>query len=936
MTCEIKNAAYISVNGSCTIYGGGVVSASFSPSLLNSQNRASITVASKNLQTPEQGDNIELQILDGAKMDMIVGGYSRSNSASSISQLTINLYDKSHQFLDNKFVFLKEEVPQVLQGENIKILGRKKGPSPDIQVLYDSGIITPASDTMFIDIRAFYENYQVNKSIIAPPIGDLDTLIQEAPGKTLYFINNDPNGGMTLKEAFGELIDGIDNLPNGPYDFTGSLRTVIAQICDEIGYIAYWDMSQNKVKIESKIDINKGKGFIEQIKNSCNILTSGSSSNFTTTRAQGAYGSITSSFPGEDQDQNGGEMRRYFNARKLNPTFHIRENCASENLVEIDFADEDILKIITASEDPKVYAMYALQTMLAAREFDLNNQVYQAQNPGADNDNPVDKRQLNDFEILTDNFSVNQIIKNYYGINAAKDGCKGMVWNAVVNSGTQSGKQINNELKESNEKPDIPPISICGEWEPQGVEIGGNKFGAFKEGALFLHKKGTFTSIIDDQLGLQGESDILMKYLRAIYKFRNTFYVVPEQSGLRSVKTPFKNYGYYITSTSGLGADAKTINGFEEVPVEPFEFISDCGISEIIELAKTCAAMYLNDGCEEDFIEENTVIDFIHALDKGKIKNFFQGQGVAKQKNKEAQTEQQSQQLTMFLIRKVVPETIDPLFAEDTKTCFNGIQFYEDPGLPAPAKELAEKLGSISLSGKDNPFKELKEDFNIGWIIDGRNEFNDLTSNDMHSLLTPRRLTQGPTTLRLWFDPKGNSASVSTGLGQFQLSDASAPPSNENTWKSDINQINVNAADIAQANGINQTYLADASNDVFTFSRLNVASMQLILGNKIQNSTWSEDEVGKNETITFLLHEDVNVEIPGPEDGLDNLDIRGSDGKVEVSVTIGNTNLLTSRSALRDLKSKNSHLLHGYMNILPDQIQSLPNTRFSNIAKGNF
>ena len=941
MSCVIKNPSYLTANGSCTYYGGSIVSASFSPSLLNSENRASITVAGKNLQNPQQGDQVNLQILGGAKMDMVVGGYTRSNSNSSISQLTINLYDKSHEELDNKFVFLKEEVPLNLQGNNVAILGRKKGPSPDTNTLLDSGIITPSSDTMFIDIRFYYEDYQINRNpFIAPPILDLDALIQEAPGKTLYFISKDPNGGRTLKDAYGDLIEGIDSLPNGPYDFTGSLRNVIVQICDELGYIAYWDTSKNKVKIESKINLNAGSSFIADIKNTCNVLSSSSSHNFTTTRAQGAYGSITSSFPGEDQDQNGGEMRRYFNASKLNPTFHIRESCASQNLIAIDFDDEDILKIITASQDPRVYAMYAFQTMLAAREFDLNaegNAQYDSKLYGADNATTKAVRLLGDFDPMVGNFSINEVIARYYGANAEKEGCKGMVWNVNVKSDSSSGAEINADLlKKNKEDPNVAPVSICGEWQPEGVEIGGNKLGAFEKGALFLHKKGTFTSILDESGTLQGGGDILMKYLRAISKFKDTFYVVREQRGLRSVRTPTKNYGYYVTSTSGLGADAESLEGFREVPIRPFEFLSDCSVPEITELAKACAAMYLNKGCEEDFMQENTIIDFIHALDRNRIKTFFNSKSQPNKQNQKNQKERQKQELTMFLIRKEKIEATDPLFSEERKTCFNGVESYEDPGMRSPVKLLTDKYGKISLT-KGPLTENFPEDFNLGWIIDGIDANGDISQdNDMHTLLPANKLTSNPPTIRLWFDPKGNAASVSTGLGQFQISDAAAPQVNKNTWKSSINQVNVNAADIARNNGINQTYLADATNDVFTFSRSNVFTMTNVLQDKIKNAQWVEDEIGKNETVTFLLDEDIGVTIPGPEDGLDSLDIRASDGKIEVSVTIGNTNLLTSRAAFRDLKAKNSHLMHGYMDIMPDQIQSLPNTRFSNIAKGNF
>lgn len=932
MSCLIKDPSYFTANGSCSLYGGGIVSVSFSPSLLNGQNRASVTVAGKGMSTPAQGDGVTLGILGGAEMDMIVGSYSTSNSANSISQLTVNLYDRSHQFLDNSFVFLKEEVPQALAAQNVAILGRKKGPRPDTDTLYKIGVISPSSDTMFVDIRDFYEGYQNFRSPITPPILDMDKLVQEAPGKTLYFVHNDPNGGTTLSEAYGNLIDGLGSVPNGPFDFTGPLRDVIIQICDELGYVASWDMAQNKVKIEPAIDITKGKDAIEKIKDSCYLLSSSSTSDFTVTRAQGAFGSVTSSFPGEDQDQSGGSMRRYMLAKKINPDFHIREFCGSKKLIPISFKDNvDLQKAITASKHPEVYAMYALQTMLAKKDFPLPVESYEAPLYGADNATNKTERKLENFKAVEGKYSINEMLAKYYGSNA-KEACQGKVWAVeTTNPASQESKELDKSVgKMSETKPMDPPFSLdsCGPWVEGECK--------FADGTVFLHKKDAFQSIMDTGGDLEGEGDILRKYLHAISNFQDMFYVIKEQSGLRSVRTLSKNYGYYVTSSAGsLGADPDSYEGFQPQSVNPFAPIYECDISELVELAKACCAMYLNQGCTDDFLSENTIVDFIWALEKNKLQDFFQGKGrFAQKQNIANQLKAKNQEVQMFLLIKNKQTIQDPIFQKITKTCFNGLETFnvESEG---PAKKLAEKLGTISVEGKVTPLNQLKEVYNLMWIVNGKDAGGRVTSNDMNSLLTPFELRDTPNTVKMWYDVKGSSASAAFGIGQFQLSAAAGPPSNSNTWKSSINSVNVNAADIARANGINQTYLADSTNDVFTFSRFNLGIMGPVLDAKIASSTWIEDDVGHADSVTFIVNEDIDVDIPGPEDGLDGLDLRGSDGRIEATITVGNANLLRSKAALRDLKAKNSHLLHGYMNVIPNAVQSSPNTKFINISKGN-
>ena len=925
-TCNIIDGQFASINGSTTYCGGNIISASYSPSLINGFNRATVTVAGAT-STPGGGEGASLSIGD-LELDMQVGGSSSQTRVGSYSTMTVNLYDRSNDYLDHSFIFLKEEVPN--EGAP-NILGRKRGPSPDLNILKNVEIITPASDTVFVDIRKFYEDYNTFRLGNGKTEIELDALIQDAPGKTLYFWDGNPDEvGDTLKEALGDVLDEDTELPEGPYDFQGTFREVISQICNVGGLIAWWDPEKNVVKIEAPsktatLDTDD-----------CRVIATSSSSDYTTTRAQGAVGTFTSSFPGETQSSAGGEMSRFFKASLLSPTFKVRKFCGSDeltplNAVQVDEngnaqANGDIALAMGAAEDSKIFAMYALQSALSMQQDDIPKVDSSAPLPGQNNAKDAETLKLNDFEKRDKLFTANKFLANFY-LEAENDDCKSKVFAVEPRTKTDLYDHIQHIAEESWTKWTAPPLNLIGPWSGE----------RFENGILFLHRFRTFGSILGDNSELTGDGDILRQYLLAIKNFYGKYYVVRESGGLRSVRTPSRNYGYYVTSNAAAGGQSpQAPAGFSLVQINPFVKLGDCGNTIITDLAKALLTMYTDKAnCDSsDLFGDKTVVDFIYALDKNNLEQFFQGGGAneAEKENANDVAVKQSQEYIMYLITPEGSSGVQQeAFKSTTEQCWDYNTIFEKT-VPSKAVSLTKKIGQITIqkntSDSPSPLDVLLTE--RSWIL------NYITTESIGDLIPAASIAvRSPRTLPIWFKVSGNSSSITQGSSEVFLSALSLPP--EGTWQSSINfGISVNAGDIATDNGMSQTYLATEYDEGFTYSRANIGAMAGLLQDKIAGSTWADTTVGSSESVTYLLvGEDKMPEIPKPGEGLDSIDIRTNNGRTELTVTVGNKNLMLARAALRDLKSQNSHLMHGFMSMMPNVLNQAPNTRLLNIAQGN-
>lgn len=914
MSCNIIDSKYASINGSTTYCGGNIVSASYSPSLINGFHRATITVAGAT-SSPRQGSSAGLSIGD-LNLEMQVGSFSNSARVGSFSTMTVNLYDMSNKYLDHDYIFLKEEVPN---NSAPHILGRKRGPSPDLNILRNVEIITPASDTVFVDIRKFYEDYNVYRQGANLGAINVDALIQNAPGKTLYYWDGNGNQiGATLKQALSGVIEQGVNLPNGPYDFQGTFREVISQICNISGLIAYWDPQENIVKITPPSSIAKLDT------TDCRVIATSSSTDYTTTRSQGALGSFTTSFPGENQSSAGGEMSRFFKAELIQPRFKVRKFCGSDQLTDLMF-NHDVALAMGAAENASVFAMYALQSALSLQKEDTPDVPMMVPLGGRDNQKNTVELNINQFQNKKDLFTANQFLGKFY-LEAENDDCKAQVHAVEPVSDENLEKIIDHIASQSWKKYTSPPLSLVGPW-------GG---AAFEGGTLFLHRFRRFASILGDNSELTGEGDILRQYLIAIKNFYNKYYVIRASGNLRSVRTQQKDYGYYVTSNAASGGQSpQPPSGFQLVTINPFVKLADCGNSVIKDLAKALVTMYTDrPTCDSsDIFNNKTVVDFIYALDKNQIEDFFQGQAnQAQAQNASSTAIKQEQEYTMYLITPDGSSGVqDEAFKSTTLECWDYNNIFEK-SVPSRAISIAKKIGQISV-----PKHTQAEPSPLDLLFNEKSwRLNFITTESIGDFITPASISlNAPATLPVWYKVSGNSSSVTQGSSEVFLSSLSLPPGD--AWQSSINfGISVNAADIAKSNSMTQTYLANEYDEGFSYSKRNISKMRDILKDKVASSTWIDDSIGSSTSVTYLLvTDDAMPEVPTPGEGLDSLDVRSSNGATEITITVGNKNLMLARAALRDLKSQNSHLMHGFMNMMPNVLNQAPNTRLINISQGN-
>ena len=623
MACNIINSKHIKVNGGSTLYGGAITNVSLNFGGLSSGHRASVTVVkqSGDLSTPNSQDAVTITLL-GLNLQMHVGGYNKSTSASSATQMTINLYDQSNKFLDHDFIVLAEEFPKLGSTTNIHIIGDKYGTLPHKQTAELTGSIVPDADTKWGSIRKFFKDLKKPAGFFGGggnllEEAEVDSFVKSASGKTLYYTQEDESGAKVLNDVLGELILGkFDNLA---FDFSGSFREVIVSICNALGYFAYWDMSQQKVKIVKSFDSAAGSSVLNSIAKSCNAINTSESEDFTVTSSQSALGTFSSSDPGETSTMYGAGVTRFHKAVLLQPDFHYSpcSDVSAKKLEILDFENEDVLKAITASQDSKVYAMYVLQSMLGANsslEFDPEGDV---KLPGRGNEKEELKfKGKEEFEIAPTQFGTNSLFEKYYEItskNSTKP-CEGHVYPVLPKLNSKSLEEIKILEKGWNATGNIAPAKFAGECNE----------GVFDEGIFMVHDGYSFSTILDEDSELNGSNDILRDYLKAISEFKNRFYVIKEQLGLRSVGANSKkhDYGFYMTSASaGPSANFNVENGYKHIPINPYLSLNDTG-GEFKALGKAIFAMYKKEGSVDEFLSKTPVVELIRALDNNELKLF--------------------------------------------------------------------------------------------------------------------------------------------------------------------------------------------------------------------------------------------------------------------------------------------------------------------------
>ena len=666
MSCEILELQGVTLNGSTKAYGGALQSFSMSLNGIASQVKATATLVGAS-SAPGNGDKVTVGILGSKNMKMQVGGYEVKSSASGGDTITLQLYDTSNIFLDNNHIVLKEEIPEEggVPG-NVFVLGLKYGPLPS-PIHAKEGIITADSDTKWGDLRHFYEleTPSCEEEEDEEKSARIDQNIKGATGKTLWPATGGALivGGVlvthSLQSALGGVLNGNSELVGGEFDFKGTFRDVIVQYCNALGLQAWWDLEKEEVVIKEANSTEDGFSLLGDIASQCEILSASQSVDYTPTLAKGAIGSITSSWPGENQVTAGHEQSKYLTATLLAPIFKyckcgnkVKGQAGQDRLTELDFEDEDVLKAIQAAAHDKLFAAYALQSVFGVgdQEKIRNNILTQAldkcgvikftslkgKGPEVvDNERELDVTDWGGLLPAEDAapFASNMFLREYYepdikherecsaqlctvkiGSLAPSPGepgvplC-GMMKNAAS---TPDPEEEPEDIKKAEEgdlkkgwdtRPDEDPAKTMGVFT-----IAGEKklcTGGFEHGKIVLQDNPFFSSILGTK-GLEGANDILRMYLLAIERFRYKFYVIKEdrskdlrgkdQCVSQSVNVSGRSYGYYITSeVQNAPLSLEPPDGHKLISLNPFVPLGESSCAELVALAQTLSMMYLPD-----------------------------------------------------------------------------------------------------------------------------------------------------------------------------------------------------------------------------------------------------------------------------------------------------------------------------------------------------
>jgi len=948
MSCRIINPAHATINGGSKAYGGGLTSAALKiGGLKNGGSTANITLEGEQLTHPKSGDSMTLTILSMSCL-MDIASYSMNRNATSINTLTLNLVDRSHRYLDKQFIGLRGEIPEGVP--HVHALGFKFGTKPNDFAIKTLGYNVSEPDTQWVDIEAYLASQGQSQAAARAA---------SSPGKALYWYS----GRYSLLNAMEGLL--LGGLPAGPYDATGSFRDVLSQIQNETGYIMYWDLEKNKVKIFNGLNSAGGKSALSRW--NCNVLSTTDSVDFTTTETRGAIGKFSSNYSAQDnQEGSSGRPMKYYVAELLDPDFHYK-GCGKETapLTVIDFEDANVQKAIGASYDHKVYGFYVLQSLLSkAQDFVPWVDEFQADVGEVRGDGAAEFT-TNLFENFKNpgmfgggsfpNWDPNTFFEDYYYDNASYP-CRSDVAAVELHSDGELCKTIfHNEASKAegwDSRPGKFPNLVGGQWTEK---LDGADRTVWDFGTMFIHQPGSTASILNTSGEIDAQGDVMRNYLQQLTKFKNNFYVVTScfgngQGKCKGIKYYYETdpitgkskrkkvpsvKGFLTTAKASAGAEnLKDGDGYEIKSINPWAPLKECGLSSLVDLASTLLFMYKKGTCKETFLEV-PVVFLIEALYNNTLKEFFEGYAPgAYEKPAKA-----SDDLNIHLGLRTGLDEGNPFATTDVNCAAGGeINSYSVSG---PAVVLTNLYGKITISADaDDPFgvmfggvaKDLTKNLVTGNNVQNTDKILNLmliTDN----LISPHikgvdiSSTNTQKEIKIWFSTEAT--------GQFDMSYGNFPNDGPTQWKRSLNTgLSITAADVGMKNEQFNEAKATAANRFDAYSSRNRSIMYGELRTKVDSATYVDSTLGESSSLTALLTKENNVTIPSFEQGLEGVSISSTaKGESTVTIDVGNSAVREAQRALRESIAMGVGRGHAMRTALPTSSSFVKNVKMKNILE---
>ncbi len=192
----------------------------------------------------------------------------------------------------------------------------------------------------------------------------------------------------------------------------------------------------------------------------------------------------------------------------------------------------------------------------------------------------------------------------------------------------------------------------------------------------------------------------------------------------------------------------------------------------------------------------------------------------------------------------------------------------------------------------------------------------------------------GPESMRAWFRVQGAQNSFgNSSEGEFSLSAAVTPA--ENCWKQKYDfGVSVNGADIGRDNVTGQSWPANELDMANPYSAENKAKMLNALYKKLNETAVSDTEASQTQSITFLLLDGSNPQLPNMSEGLESLQISVNGSRTEVSVTVGNATVKGAQKAMAERMVQSPSTLYRPANLMGSSVFEETTPRFQNLMKG--
>jgi len=288
----------------------------------------------------------------------------------------------------------------------------------------------------------------------------------------------------------------------------------------------------------------------------------------------------------------------------------------------------------------------------------------------------------------------------------------------------------------------------------------------------------------------------------------------------------------------------------------------------------------------------------------------------------------------MYLILRKEDDTLKNMFPSSTETCFTIEKGVQVATTPAKAVAIAEKIYELPLLGSQGtkPADEAAITSLLAysklWLVTDEN-----IEDEIFAVEFPERTPR----LKIWYTIDTSIERTWNKEGRFICNASSASPADDSVWTSTFQQgIDISATDLGLSNEAADNYFnGNALDEGNPFGISNQANVQGLLQQKVDAQSWIDDTVAISHQLKVVLHSSIEgVELPKMEEGLESFSLTINNGKIELSLSVGNSAERQAKKILMNSTTTVNQQGYPYLTNIPDGFIGGASPRIISSSKG--